>query len=158
MTSWTRTVNEVIMIGWIANDPIQKENQHWQKLVVFNIATRRVWVTKDWERKEEIQYHKVATWWRLAEKAWKILRKGIKVYIRWYLHNRKIQVEWEEKHRIITEIILNDLLLLNRKKRPEWEDWSEWQDPDKDYDDDNYDDDVEVDGSEIDEVEVVDDK
>jgi single-strand DNA-binding protein len=119
MSKGTRTVNEVIMIGQVANDPILKESQNWQKLVVFNISTKRVWITKDWEKKEEVQYHKVATWWRLAEKADKILKKWINIYIRWYLHNRKIQIEWEEKSRIITEIILNDLLILDKKKKLE---------------------------------------
>lgn len=116
-SNWTRTVNEVIMIWWVSNDPIVKDSKNSQKLVVFNLATRRVWITKDWQRKEEVQYHKIASWWRLAEKAWKILEKWTKIYIRWYLHNRKVQIEWEEKQRIITEIILNDFLILNRSKR-----------------------------------------
>lgn len=141
MSKWTRTVNEVIMIWWVANDPILKESQNWQKLVVFNIATKRVWLTKESEQKEEIQYHKVAAWWRLAEKAWKILSKWIKVYIRWYLHNRRIQVEGEEKPRIITEIILNDLLLLNRKRKENEESWeNNFEDWDTYYNEDESDD------------------
>ena len=113
---WTRTVNEVIIVWWIANDPVLKDNKNSQKLVVFNLATRRVWLTKEWEKKEEVQYHKIAAWWRLAEKAAKILNKWVKVYIRWYLHNRKIQIESEDKSRTITEVVLNDLLVLSRKK------------------------------------------
>jgi single-strand DNA-binding protein len=112
-----RSVNEVIMIGWVANEPVLKENKNWQKLAVFNLATRRVWRTKSWERKEEVQYHKIAAWGRLAERAAQFLRKGARVYLRWYLHNRKIEVEWEQKPRIVTEIIVNDLLVLDRRKR-----------------------------------------
>ncbi|MEF2175279.1 MAG: single-stranded DNA-binding protein [Candidatus Absconditabacteria bacterium] len=110
-----RSVNEVILIGWIANDPILKSTKNSQNLVVFNIATRRVWMTKDGEKKEEIQYHKAAAWGKLAEKSDKILEKGLKVYIRGYLHNRKIQIDGEDKSRVITEIIVNDLLVLDRK-------------------------------------------
>lgn len=134
---WTRTVNEVIMIWWVANDPILKESKNTQKLVVFNLATRRVWLTKDWEKKEEVQYHKIAAWWRLAEKASKILKKWVKVYIRGYLHNRKIQIEGEDKSRIITEIILNDLLLLNRKRSDEHSSSEEWEDLEYISDDEN---------------------
>jgi single-strand DNA-binding protein len=112
-----RSVNEVIMIGWVANEPVAKENKNWQKLAVFNLATRRVWRTKSGERKEEVQYHKIAAWWRLAERAEKFLRKGARVYLRWYLHNRKIEIEGEEKPRIITEIVVNDLLVLDRRRR-----------------------------------------
>ena len=112
-----RSVNEVIMIGWIANDPVLKENKNWQKLCVFNLATRRIWRTKAGDRKEEVQYHKIAAWGRLAERAGNLLRKGARVYIRGYLHNRKIEIEGEEKPRIITEIIVNDLLVLDRRRR-----------------------------------------
>ena len=112
-----RSVNEVIMIGWVANDPILKENKNGQKLAVFNSATRRVWRTKSGERKEEVQYHKIAAWGRLAERAANLLRKGARVYIRGYLHNRKIEIEGEQKPRIITEIIVNDLLVLDRRRR-----------------------------------------
>ncbi len=112
-----RSVNEVIMIWWVANEPILKENKNWQKLAVFNLATRRIWMTKNGEKKEEVQYHKIAAWGRLAERAMKLLRKGAKVYIRGYLHNRKIQIDGEEKPRIVTEIIVNDMLVLDRRRR-----------------------------------------
>lgn len=112
-----RSVNEVIMIGWVANEPVLKENKNGQKLAVFNLATRRIWMTKNGEKKEEVQYHKIAAWGRLAERAMKLLRRWAKVYIRGYLHNRKIQIDWEEKPRIVTEIIVNDMLVLDRRRR-----------------------------------------
>jgi single-strand DNA-binding protein len=112
-----RSVNEVIMIGWVANEPVLKENKNGQKLAVFNLATRRVWRTKDGERKEEVQYHKVAAWGRMAERAANLLRKGARVYIRGYLHNRKIEIEGEQKPRIVTEIVVNDMLVLDRRRR-----------------------------------------
>jgi len=112
-----RTVNEVILLGWVANDPLLKETQNGQKLAVFNLATKRTWTTKDGERKEESQFHKLACWGRLGEKAVKLLNKGDMVYVRGYLHNRKVEVEGEEKPRILTEIVVNDLLLVNKKNK-----------------------------------------
>jgi len=114
-----RTVNEVILLGWVANDPLLKETQNGQKLAVFNLATKRTWVTKDGEKREESQFHKLACWGRLGEKAVKLLSRGDLVYVRGYLHNRKVEVEGEEKPRILTEIVVNDLLLVNRKNKQE---------------------------------------
>ena len=37
------------------------------------------------------------------------------VYTRGYLHNRRIEIENEEKPRVVTEIVVNDLLVLKRK-------------------------------------------
>ena len=112
-----RTVNEVILLGWVANDPLMKDTQNGQKLAVFNLATKRTWLTKDWEKREESQFHKLACWGKLGEKAMNLLSKWDLVYVRGYLHNRKIEIEWEEKSRILTEIVVNDLLLVNKKNR-----------------------------------------
>lgn len=112
MNKASRTVNEVIMIWWVANDPVAKESKNSQALVVFNLATKRDWITKDSHKKEELQYHKMAAWWRIAEKALNMVIKWTKVYVRWYLHNRKIQIPWESSPRTITEVIANDILVL----------------------------------------------
>jgi single-strand DNA-binding protein len=112
-----RTVNEVILLWWVANDPLLKETQNGQKLAVFNLATKRTWMTKDGERREESQFHKLACWGKLWEKAVKLLSRGDLVYVRGYLHNRKVEIEGEEKGRILTEIVVNDLLLVNKKNR-----------------------------------------
>ena len=112
-----RTVNEVILLWWVANDPLLKETQNNQKIAVFNLATKRAWTTKDGERKEESQFHKLACWGKLWEKAVNLLDKGDMVYVKGYLHNRKIEVEGEEKPRILTEVVVNDLLLVNKKNK-----------------------------------------
>jgi len=114
-----RTVNEVILLWWVANDPLLKETQNWQKLAVFNLATKRTWLTKEWEKKEESQFHKIACWGKIWDKAVSFLWKWDLVYVRWYLHNRKIEIEGEEKWRILTEVVVNDLLLVNKKNREE---------------------------------------
>ncbi len=116
MAGWMRSVNEVIMIWWVGNDPIVKEANNWQQLAIFNLWTRRVWRTKDGEQREEVQYHKIAAWWKMAERVQNILWKWKKVYLRGYLHNRKVEIEWEEKPRIITEVVMNDLLILTPKR------------------------------------------
>jgi len=110
-----RTVNEVILLWWVANKPLLKETQNGQKLTVFNLATKRVWKTKDNERREESQFHKIVCWWKLWENAINILNVWDLVHIRWYLHNRKVDIEWEEKTRLITEIVVNDVFVVKRK-------------------------------------------
>jgi len=114
-----RTVNEVTLLWWVANDPLLKETQNGQKLAVFNLATKRTWLTKDGEKKEESQFHKIACWGKIWDKAVNLLSKWDLVYVKGYLHNRKIEIEWEEKSRILTEIVVNDLLLVNRKNKEE---------------------------------------
>lgn len=113
--SWMRSVNEVILIWWVANDPVTKHSQNWQSLSVFNLWTRRTWLNKDWEQNEDVQYHKIASWWPMSKKVSNMISKWKKVYIRWYLHNRKVDVEGEDKLKIITEVVISDLLVLSSK-------------------------------------------
>jgi len=110
-----KTLNDVTLLWWVANDPLLKETQWEQKLAVFNLATKRAWLTKDGEKREESQFHKLVCWWKLWEMAVGLLHRWDLVHIKWYLHNRKIEIEWEEKPRILTEIVVNDLILINRK-------------------------------------------
>lgn len=111
-----KTVNEVILLWWVANKPLLKETKNNQKLSVFNLVTKRVWTTKDWEKKEESQFHKIVCWGKLWEKTIDLLGVWDLIHIRWYLHNRKVEFEWEQKPRLITEIIVNDLIMVKRKK------------------------------------------
>jgi len=110
-----RTLNEVTLLWWVANDPVLKETQNSQSLTVFNLATKRTWTTNDGEKREESQFHKLVCWGNLATRVVNLLHKWDLVYVKWYLHNRKVEIEWEERARILTEVVVNDLLLLNRK-------------------------------------------
>ncbi len=111
-----RCVNEAILVGWVANDPILKETKNGQDLLVFNFGTERFWKTSDGESRSQVQYHKMAAWWNLAQVGNKILKKGSKAYVRGYLHNRRIKIDGEEKPRILTEVVIDDLVVLDNKK------------------------------------------
>ena len=70
-----RTVNEVILIGWVANDPVMKEIKNGQHLTIFSLATKRVWTTKSGERKEESQFHRMVCWGKLGDRVAKIVKR-----------------------------------------------------------------------------------
>lgn len=109
-----RGVNKVILIGNLGKDPEVRHLENQQTVANFNVATTRVFKTKDGERKEETEWHRVVVWGKLAEIAEQYLKKGSGVYVEGRLQTKK----WKDKEgndRYTTEIYANEFTMLDRK-------------------------------------------
>ena len=101
------SVNKVIIVGNLGQDPQSKSFQNGGKVVNLRIATSESWKDKmSGERKEKTEWHSVAIFNEgLANVAERYLRKGSKVYIEGALQTRK----WQDQSgadRYSTEIVL----------------------------------------------------
>ena len=87
------SVNKVILIGNLGQDPEVKSFQNGGKICNLNIATSENWKDKaTGERKERTEWHKVVLQSDgLVGVAERYLRKGSKVYIEGQLRTRKWQ-------------------------------------------------------------------
>ena len=110
--------NKVILIGRLGQDPEIKYLESGSSVCNFSLATTYKW-TKDGQKQEETEWHKVVLWGRQAEIAGEYLRKGNQVYIEGRLKTRS----WEDKDgtkKHVTEVVAGGLELLeNRKTTPE---------------------------------------
>lgn len=109
-----RGVNKVILIGNLGADPEVRALEGDQKAANFRIATNRVYNTKDGQRKEETEWHRIVAWGKLAQIAEQYLKKGSSVYVEGRIRTRS----WEDKEgnkRYSTEIVASSLSLLDRK-------------------------------------------
>lgn len=68
-------------------------------------------------KKEEVDFHRVVAWNKLAELCSQLLAKGRKVYVEGRLANRKYTTQ-DGQEKQITEIVIEDMLVLD-SKRPE---------------------------------------
>ena len=101
------SVNKVIIVGNLGQDPEVRSFQNGGKVVNLRIATSETWKDKNsGERQERTQWHTVAIFseplGRIAEQ---YLRKGSKVYIEGQLETRK----WQDQSgadRYSTEVVL----------------------------------------------------
>ena len=101
------SVNKVILIGNVGNDPEIKTTQSGSRLVNLSLATSESWKDKaTGERKERTEWHSVAIFnehlGRIAEQ---YLRKGSKVYLEGQLETRKWQ-DQSGQDRYSTEVVL----------------------------------------------------
>jgi len=100
------SVNKAIVLGNLGADPELRYTPGGRAVANFNMATTRSWNSKDGEKKEETEWHKIVAFGKVAEIIGKYLAKGSKVYIEGKLQTRS----WEDdsgNKKYMTEIVMN---------------------------------------------------
>lgn len=100
------SINKVILVGNIGNDPEIKTMQSGDRVCNFSVATSESWKDKtSGERKERTEWHRVVVFNQgLMNVCENYLKKGSKVYVEGQLETRS----WEQdgQKRYATEIVL----------------------------------------------------
>jgi len=102
-------LNKVILIGNLTADPELRSTPSGQPVGNFRMATNRIWVDKNTRQKQqEVEYHTVVVWGKLAEIASRFLTKGSLVMIEGRLRTRSWQ-DTSGNKRFRTEIVAQTL-------------------------------------------------
>ncbi len=107
--------NKVQLIGNLGNDPEIINLESGKTLAKFSIATNESYKNTNGEKITETQWHNIVAWGKTAEIVNKYLKKGKEVAIEGKLTTKT----WEDKtgaKRYITEIVLNELLMLGKSE------------------------------------------
>ena len=105
------SVNKVILIGNLGRDPELRYTQGGQAVANFTLATNERFSTKDGDKQERTEWHRIVAWGRTGELCAQYLSKGRSVYLEGRLQTR----EWEDKEgqkRRTTEIVANTVQFL----------------------------------------------
>lgn len=105
--------NKVQLIGNLGMAPEVKDF-NGKKFAKFSIATNESYKNASGEKVTETQWHNLIAWGKVAEIAEKFLQKGSEVAVEGKLINRNYTDKTGVK-RYVTEIQVNDLLLLGAK-------------------------------------------
>ena len=106
------SVNKVILVGNLGNDPEVKAFDNGGEVVNMSIATSENWKDKQTgEQQERTEWHRVKMFGRLAEIAGEYLKKGRQVYIEGSLRTDKY-TDKEGIQRYRTDIIANEMQML----------------------------------------------
>jgi single-strand DNA-binding protein len=109
-----RSVNKVILIGNLGKDPEVHSTSGGKSVANFSLATS--WrVKKDDEWQDQTEWHNIVAWEKLAEVAAKYAKKGGKVYIEGRLQTRSWDDEKTGQTKYKTEVVANELVLLDSK-------------------------------------------
>lgn len=113
----SRSWNRVELIGNLTRDPELRYTPNGAAVCTFGVATNRTYISEG-ERKEEVDFHRLVSWNKLAELCNQLLKKGHRVFVSGRLQTRS----WEGQDgqvRQVTEIVIEDMILLTPKTNGE---------------------------------------
>ena len=110
-----KSLNRVQLIGNLGKDPELSYTASGVAVAKFSIATGERWKDQEGNVQERTEWHNIVVWRKLAEICGQYLKKGSKVYIEGRLQTRS----WDDKNtglkRYTTEIVGDDLIMLDSK-------------------------------------------
>jgi single-strand DNA-binding protein len=110
-----RSLNRVQLIGNLTRDPELRYTPNGNAVCTFSIATNRGWTTDSGEKREEVDFHRVVAWNKLAELCSQFLVKGRKVYVEGRLSTRNWTGQ-DGAQKSTTEVVIDDMILLDSKQ------------------------------------------
>lgn len=109
------SVNKVIILGNLGNDPEVRYLPSGDAVCNFSVATTESFKDKSGEKKEHTEWHRISFFGKLAEVSGEYLKKGSPVYVEGRIKTRK----WQDKEgndKYSTEIVGERLQLLGGKR------------------------------------------
>jgi single-strand DNA-binding protein len=106
--------NRVLLIGHLGKDPELKTFDSGKQKAAFPLATSESYKDKNGDKVEDTHWHNVIAWESQAKLAENFLKKGSQVAVEGKLTHRKYE-DKEGNPKYVTEVIVNDILLLGKK-------------------------------------------
>lgn len=106
--------NQVQLIGRLGNDPQVRNFENGKKMVFFSLATNESYTNNKGEKIQDTQWHNIVIWGKKADVAEKYLTKGQEIALQGKLITRSYESNGQTRY--VTEINLNELMMLNKKE------------------------------------------
>ncbi|MEK7123444.1 MAG: single-stranded DNA-binding protein [Patescibacteria group bacterium] len=103
-------LNRAIIVGNVTRDPELRTTAAGKPVTTIGVATNRKWTDATGQKQEQVEFHNVVLWGRLAEIAGQYLKKGALVLIEGRLQTRS----WEGQDgvkKFRTEIVAENMQL-----------------------------------------------
>jgi single-strand DNA-binding protein len=109
------SVNKVILVGNLGQDPEIRYTPAGAAVANFSIATSESWTDKNSGQKQsKTEWHRIVAWNKLAEICGEYLHKGKQVYVEGSLQTRKWQ-DNDGKDRYTTEVKIHTMQMLGNR-------------------------------------------
>jgi single-strand DNA-binding protein len=115
-----RSLNKVLLIGNLTRDPELRYTPSGTAVATFGLATNREWSDQSGQRQEEVEFHNIVAWNKLAEICSQLLYKGRKIYVEGRLSTRN-WTNQEGQERRVTEVVIEEMIAFGPGKKGEEE-------------------------------------
>lgn len=106
------SVNEVFILGNLGKEPETKYTADGTAISRFSVATSRKYKDSQGQVQEEVEWHRIVCFGKVAEIVQRYLKKGSPVFIKGRLRTRKY-TDKEGIERFQTEIVAEQMQMLN---------------------------------------------
>ena len=110
-----KSLNRATLIGHLGKDPELSYTASGIAVAKFSMATNERWKDEAGNVQERTEWHNIVAWRKLAEICGQYLKKGSKIFLEGKIQTRS----WDDKNtgvkRYTTEIIADDLIMLDSK-------------------------------------------
>ncbi len=107
-------LNKALVIGRLTRDPEMRNTPQGVPVCSFSVATNYVYKNAGGEKIEQVEYHNIVAWRKLAEIASQYLKKGSRVYVEGRIQTRSWDAQdGTKKNR--TEIVMDNMIMLDSK-------------------------------------------
>ena len=116
----SRSLNKVMLIGNVGNDPEVRATNNGARVATLNLATTRTWNGPGGDRQEKTEWHRCVLWnarasgGGLADVVEKYVRKGDRLYIEGSIEYRQWQ-DREGQTRYTTEVKVREMIMLGSR-------------------------------------------
>ena len=107
----SRSLNKVLLIGNLSQDPELRYTPQGTAVCTFSIATNRSWTDQAGKQQDVAEFTRCVAWAKLAELCSKLLAKGKKAYVEGRLQTRSWETQDHTK-RYMTEVVIDNMILL----------------------------------------------
>lgn len=101
-----------MLIGNLTRDPQLRYTPNNVAVCSFGLATNRSWASADGkEKQEQVEFHNIVAWSKLADICGSMLHKGDKVYVEGRIQTSKWEGD-DKVERKSTEIVIENMMLI----------------------------------------------
>ena len=104
------SVNKVILVGNLGKDAEVRVTPGGQSVASFSIATTENWTSREGEKKEQTEWHRIVLWGKAADSLQPYLVKGKQIYLEGRLQTRQWEKEGQKHY--TTEVKADKIVLL----------------------------------------------
>jgi len=108
------SLNRAEIIGNMTRDPELKHTNSGQSVLTCSVATNRSWKDVNGTKHDDVEYHSIVCWGKLADIVNQYTRKGTKMFFSGRLQTRNWDDQQGVKH-YRTEIVADQAIILTPK-------------------------------------------
>ena len=108
----SRSLNKVMLIGNVGNDPEIRSTGSGRRLANVSLATNERWTDNSGQQQEKTEWHRLTIWGRLVDVVEQYVKKGDRLFIEGSI--KYSQTEGGGGTRYWTDINVRDMVMLGR--------------------------------------------